>query len=181
MTDQANMADKSATQNPLLSFWKLPCVLAGVVVAIDQVTKYYVVTNWPQGHASQVVVIRGFFNLVHFRNTGGAWGILPHSTGALSLISLAVAIVLVLAFKRLVESRPERGLALGLMLGGILGNLVDRLLRGEVVDFLLFFYRSFQWPAFNVADSAITCGVGLFILSSAVQAHVEPARPPEER
>ena len=139
--------------------------LSACVVTLDQLTKYAVSTAWPES-GKPVVVIPHFFHLVHFRNSGAAWGILRGHSQLLSVVSVVVLIILALNFQKLVEGRLERAIALGLMLGGIAGNLLDRGFRGEVVDFLLFFYRSFQWPAFNIADSGITCGVTLFVLSS---------------
>jgi signal peptidase II len=107
------------------------------------------------------------------RNTGAAWGMLPNQTGLLAVFSLVVATILLWRFDYLVETWAERAIALALVLSGIVGNLIDRVFRGEVVDFILLFYRSFHWPAFNVADSAITCGVAVFVISSFI-------RPPDE-
>jgi len=149
----------------LLKFWKLPLILALAVLALDRVTKHLVMSTWTPGRAPYVVIPH-VFQLVHFRNTGGAWGILPGHTGFLSIVSIAVAILLIVYFDQLVEGRGERAVALGLMMGGILGNLWDRLLLHGVVDFILLSYRSFRWPAFNIADSAISCGVVLFIIST---------------
>ena len=111
-------------------------------------------------------ILPGFFSIVHVRNTGAAWGILRGQTMLLAILSVGVGAGIVLRFRQLVEGHRERVWALGLVLGGIAGNLVDRVLWGSVIDFLSFYYRSFEWPAFNVADSAISCGVGLFVLSS---------------
>ncbi len=159
------------TRSLFLSFWKLPVGLALLIAGLDQGTKHLVVEHWPLG--SQMIVVPGFFNLVHFRNTGAAWGMFEDNSRLLAVLSALILGALIFGFNHLAEQRPERGMALGLIAGGILGNLGDRLFReqGGVVDFLLFHYRGFQWPAFNVADSAITCGVALFILSTFLYAN----------
>lgn len=147
-----------------LSFWRLPVVLGLVVFALDQLSKLLILHYWPLN--TQSAVIPGFFSIVHFRNPGAAWGLFAEHTGLLALLSAVVMAAMVFWFDRLVEGFPERALALGAVFGGIAGNLVDRVVHGEVVDFILVYWRSFQWPAFNVADSAISCGVTLFVVSS---------------
>lgn len=157
----------------------LPLSLALVVVVLDQLTKYMVcqgLNTW----TSRIDILPGLFSIVHVRNTGAAWGILRDQTMLLAILSVGVGVGIVLRFRQLVEGHRERVWALGLVLGGIAGNLIDRVLWGSVIDFLSFYYRSFEWPAFNVADSAISCGVGLFVLSSLMrkQEDAEPdARP----
>lgn len=147
-----------------LSPWRLPGLVAGLVFAMDQATKAWVLTEMEIGEIRHV--FPSFFHLVHFRNSGAAWGMFQGRTTVLAFLSIAILAGIVWRFSDLTEGRRERALALGLVIGGTIGNLYDRLFRGEVVDFLLFFFRSFKWPAFNVADSAICCGVGLFIASS---------------
>lgn len=143
----------------------LPLGISLGVVLLDQATKYLVckdLTVW----TSRIDVLPGVFSIVHVRNTGAAWGILRGQAVLLAVLSIGVGAAIVLRFRQLVEGHRERVWALGLVLGGIAGNLVDRVLWGSVIDFLSFYYRSFEWPAFNVADSAISCGVGLFVVSS---------------
>ena len=135
-----------------------------LVTALDQVTKYVVISRLPEG--AYVRVIPGFFRIVHFRNSGAAWGILQGYTGLLSLFSVVVCVVLIVWFRSFADGFWERTIALGLLLAGIIGNLIDRILRQEVIDFLLVFFRGFRWPAFNVADCAICVGVGIYIASS---------------
>ena len=149
----------------LLRFLKSPATVIGLaVVILDQVTKVVIDHFMPIG--VQANVIPGFFRLVHFRNTGAAWGLLNDSTLLLALLSILVLAFLIYNFKNLVMQWPERYFSISLIAGGIVGNLIDRLLRGSVVDFLYFFWQSFHWPAFNVADAAITVGVTIFIIST---------------
>jgi len=147
-----------------LNSWRYPLSTAVAIVLSDQATKYAVV-NW-LGHNEQRPVIPGFFHLVNFHNTGAAWGILEGRAGWLAIFSLVALVFLVVNFRRLADGSRMQSLALALLLGGIVGNLIDRVALGKVIDFLFFFYRSFQWPAFNIADSAITVGVAIFIASS---------------
>ena len=149
----------------LLRFCKSPATVIGLtVVILDQVAKVAIDHFMPIG--VQTNVIPGFFKLVHFRNTGAAWGLLNDSTLLLALLSILVLAFLIYNFKNLVMQWPERYFSISLIAGGIVGNLIDRLLRGSVVDFLYFFWESFHWPAFNVADAAITVGVTIFIIST---------------
>lgn len=145
----------------------------------DQVTKLIVLKVLD--YADQHVVIDGFFKFVHWGNSGAAWSLLYGRNGLLALISLAALVVLVLTRHRFDLKSWVGQLAFGLVFGGILGNLTDRLRFGHVVDFLRFYLyqrggEEIGFPAFNVADSAICTGVGLlFILSW--RAESQPATP----
>jgi signal peptidase II len=160
--------NRPQSKNPwLVSFWRLPCLLGLVVLGLDHLTKYLVIRAWPEpGPMLRLQVIPGFFSLVHYRNRGAAWGIFSDHTFLLAVVSVVVFAMMVYHFRRLTEDMPERALALGAVLGGVVGNMLDRLFRHEVVDFLLFYWHGHAFPAFNVADSAITCGIGVFIVSS---------------
>lgn len=157
----------------LVRFWRLPFLLGMAVLALDQATKLLILRHWPLGVQRQIVP--GFFSLVHCRNPGAAWSLFADYTEVLAVLSAVVLTALVVWFDRLVEGFPERAVALGVVFGGIAGNLIDRVAHGEVIDFLLVYWRAFQWPVFNVADSAISCGVTVFVLSSFFR------RPPGER
>jgi len=144
-------------------------LIALAVYIADQLTKLVVVNTID--YTDQRMVLDGFFKFVHWGNTGAAWSMLYGNNQILALISL-VAFVVLLATHRSFSPHTSLGqLALGLVLGGILGNLTDRLLPGRqhVVDFLYFYlYRrgggEVGFPAFNVADSALCIGVGLLFL-----------------
>ncbi|MEW5877891.1 MAG: signal peptidase II [Acidobacteriota bacterium] len=134
-----------------------------LVVVLDQLTKLWLVASLPYG--SQKTVIPGFFDLVHTRNRGVAFGLFAQA-GPFSQVVLLLLVVVLVVFVawQLVNHRQRLAprVGLGLILGGALGNLLDRLIRGEVVDFLDFYLswggRSYHWPAFNVADASITLG-----------------------
>jgi signal peptidase II len=124
----------------------------------------------------KVEVIHGFFNLVHVRNTGGAFGIFGGEKGGLGsflfvLVSLIAIGSILFLFVRLREDEKTLSLSLSLVLSGAIGNLIDRLRIGEVVDFLDFYLFSYHWPAFNIADSAICLGIGLMALELLIRDH----------
>jgi len=131
------------------------------VVILDQISKA-MITGSLRLHES-MPVIQGFFNLVHVRNRGMAFGLMnrSHADAAFWLLVGASCIaigLLVFWFIRLKESDARMTLGLSLILGGAIGNLIDRLRFREVVDFLDVFWGTYHWPAFNVADAAVTVG-----------------------
>jgi len=131
------------------------------VILLDQATKW-AVTRWIRPHET-VPVVKGFFNLVHVRNRGIAFGLMNDPGGTLQSYlllgaSLLAICILLWWFKRLGEGGGIMALCLSLILGGAVGNLVDRFRLGEVIDFADVHLGSYHWPAFNVADSAITVG-----------------------
>lgn len=146
--------------------------MAVSIFAFDQVTKKLVLNFL--GYAQEKVVVDGFFKLVHWVNTGAAWSMFHGNNALLSIVAL-VALAVLFLFRNKFEIHTTLGwVAMGLMFGGITGNLMDRLLptRQHVIDFLYFYVRQrgtgeeIGFPAFNVADSAICIGVGLlFVLS----------------
>ena len=149
------MPKRSGHNYPLI-IW--PALL---IVCLDQVTKFAVLKNLRIYES--VPVIKGFFNWVHVRNRGMAFGFLNRPNmdfGFWILVSATVlAIVLLLFwFYRMKDESKWTTLGLSLILGGALGNLIDRVRLHEVIDFLDFYVGAYHWPAFNVADAAITSG-----------------------
>lgn len=138
------------------SLWGLPGILALLVLALDHLTKWLVRLAWPVPGEGELLIIPGFFRLVHWRNLGAAWGILAGRTWLLALFSLLVSLAIIIFFRKFTEGKARFAIPAGVLLGGILGNFIDRAFFPEgVVDFLSFL----RWPAFNVADSAITCSI----------------------
>jgi signal peptidase II len=134
------------------------------ILLTDQWTKYIVEQRLPLYR--KVEVIRGFFNLTHVRNPGGAFGILGGEKGGIGgllfvVVSLLAVGIIIFLFWKVKEEEKTLSLSLSLVLSGALGNLIDRVRYGEVVDFLDFYVSSFHWPAFNIADTAICIGIGL--------------------
>jgi signal peptidase II len=143
--------------------------IAALIVALDQATKWYI--RHTVGLYESIVVIDSLFHITHVRNSGGAFGLFAGAHAAWRLpffLSVSVvAVVGLLAFVRRVGVRQRLLLfALGAILGGALGNFVDRMVSGEVTDFLDFHWHGWYWPAFNVADSFITTGMVILLLYS---------------
>lgn len=137
--------------------------LAALLVVIDQATKMIVVRHFRLGES--MPIIPGCFSLTFVTNYGAAWGIMSGHGWLLLAISTAVFTFVIIRIRILTEGWRERYLAMFLILSGICGNSIDRLWRKAVIDFLDFFVGIHHWPAFNVADSAITVGVIIYILS----------------
>ena len=142
----------------------LALILCLVTVMADQVAKQAVRSGFALGQS--VAVVDGFFHLTYVRNTGAAWGMLHNQTAFLALLSAVVLVVMIVFRKSFVSEAWDQRLAFGLMLGGILGNLIDRVKFGWVTDFLDFRFFGHPFPTFNIADSAICIGVALYLLSN---------------
>ena len=141
-------------------------IFAGIVIVLDQFTKGLILHYLP--YNSSVSVINGFFNLTHIHNPGGAFGLMADLSPTLRSIiflfisSLAVGLIFYF-YKKTPTQYSWLAAAFALIFGGAIGNLIDRIRFGIVVDFLDFFVGNLHWPAFNIADSAITVGIGIFI------------------
>ena len=141
--------------------------LAVVVLALDQLTKLAIMDNLAAYR--DVIPLTGFFNLVHVHNTGAAFSLLADQPGWQQTFFVVLALVaagVILYLLRKTRGQPLFCAALALILGGAVGNLVDRVRYGHVIDFLDFYLGTWHWPAFNVADSAITVGAALLIWDS---------------
>ncbi|MGA7752863.1 MAG: signal peptidase II [Candidatus Sulfotelmatobacter sp.] len=142
-------------------------LLALLVVLLDRWSKRLVAARIPM--YTHIQIIPGFFRLTHTENTGAAFSLFADSpshwrTGLLIGFSvLAMVVVLTLLWKQ-ARALTITGIALSLILGGAVGNLWDRVARGRVVDFLLVYVKQYQWPVFNLADSAIVVGACLLVI-----------------
>ncbi len=143
-------------------------IAAGILVLLDQLTKLLLVKAIPLN--TGIPVIPGFFNLIHVHNTGGAFSIFA-STGSAwrqwIFIGLTVIVVIAISFAytRVAKNDWWTRTAYIFISGGAVGNLIDRVRMGEVVDFLDVYVGSWHWPAFNVADSAISVGAVMLLIS----------------
>lgn len=140
----------------------LVIVLGIVIVALDQLTKWLVSSRLEL--FAEVPVIQGFFSLEYVHNPGAAFGMLENQRWLFLLIGFAAAGAMLYYSRQPEAKQGVMPWALGILLGGTVGNLIDRMRTGEVVDFFLFYWRDYRFPNFNVADIAINVGVGLFIL-----------------
>src|ERR1051325_1923711 len=140
------------------------------VIALDQITKLIIVNVLPNSNIEKTVV-SGFFKLVHWENTGAAWSLFRGSNAKLAIVA-CVALVVLYFTRHHFDARTTLGqFAFGFICGGIVGNLIDRIRVGHVIDFLYFYVQQrgggeVGFPAFNVADSAICTGVGLLFFHS---------------
>jgi len=149
--------------------------LAGSVFLLDQATKAWICTLLPYptyGPPGQIEVIDGFFNIVHVGNTGAAWSLFSGRSTFLALLAAATLLAIFAWRRQLGLQLWSVQISFGLLCGGIVGNLADRLVHGHVIDFLDFHFGSYVFPTFNLADSCICVGVGIYLLHS--------LRPPEE-
>jgi signal peptidase II len=141
-------------------------VIAGAVILLDQFTKGLILRYLPFN--KNIPVIDGFFNLTHIQNPGGAFGLMANVSPTLRSIiflfisSLAVGLIFYF-YKKTPAQYSWLAAAFALIFGGAIGNLIDRIRFGMVVDFLDFFVGNRHWPAFNIADSAISIGIGIFL------------------
>lgn len=138
--------------------------IAAIVMLLDQITKALIVQTFAIGESR---IVTGFFNLVHWRNQGAAFSFLSASSGWQRWFFVALATFAAVFIVWLLRRHGGQRLfawALALILGGAIGNVIDRLARGSVVDFIQVHWHGAAFPSFNVADSAITVGAALLIL-----------------
>jgi len=152
-------------RKPLLAAF----LIASIIFLLDQFTKMQVVQNLYLGQRNELTV---FFNLVHVRNYGAAFSFLSEAGGwqrwFLTFVSAVASMVIVYWIKKSDEKKYLETLSLIIILGGALGNFYDRLILGYVVDFLDFHWSGVHFPAFNIADTAITIGATLFIADNLI-------------
>ena len=140
-------------------------------VILDQATK--LITQGTMALNESIVLIPGWFNLTYVRNPGAAWSLLAGFPWLLLGFGVTAGILILVFFRRWSEGFPERYCALALIEGGIIGNSIDRLWYGSVIDFFhVHYYDVYHYPVFNIADCAICIGVGIFILSNCLRKSV---------
>ena len=150
----------------LLAYRRL-LVIAAIVLIADQLTKLAIVAHLPfptygEGHGA-ITVIRDFFYIVHVGNTGAAWSMFSGQSVLLAIFAL-VTLAAIGIWRHALGLRERRSqLCFGLLCGGIVGNVIDRLAYGHVVDFIDLHFGSYVYPTFNVADSGICVGVGFYL------------------
>jgi signal peptidase II len=174
-------AEAIPTKASAMKLWYI--FIALLVMSFDQFTKYWVAVNLREG--DEIDVIRGFFKLSYTENPGIAFGMLNNGNVKWLLVAVSVTAIMVVVYymRRTPISNTMLLWSLSLLAAGIFGNLIDRFRLGRVIDFLLLYYKSYQWPVFNVADTAITIGaalmaIELFLSPQAERpAIVEPAEP----
>ena len=148
------------------NIWLRLILVSGCVILVDQITKYIIKINLAL--YDHIIVLEKCFNITHILNPGGAFGFFAsHSLEIRKFIFLfmssVIALFILWFYKRSAANFVFLSYGLALIFGGAMGNLIDRFRYGKVVDFLDFYIGSAHWPAFNIADSAITIGMGILI------------------
>lgn len=148
------------------NIWARLVVISGFVVIFDQASKYIIKINLSL--YDNIIVIKNFFNITHILNPGGAFGLFASSSPEIRkfiflFVSTLVALLIVWFYKKSAVNYVFLSYGLALIFGGATGNLIDRFIYGSVVDFLDFYVGSLHWPAFNIADSAISVGMGILV------------------
>ncbi len=143
-------------------------LLGAAVIFFDQLTKHWINSRLPLGSygPSGIPVIPGFLNLVHVGNTGAAWSMFTGKSTLLGLLAAGTLLAIFFWRRQLGLRLPAVQIAFGLLCGGIVGNLTDRLMHGYVIDFIDVHFGSYIYPTFNVADSGICVGVFWYVLWS---------------
>lgn len=146
--------------------WIRLVLVSGSIIIVDQVSKYILKINLALH--DHIVVLDNFFNITHVLNPGGAFGFFAGKSPEIRkfiflFLSSLVALFVLWFYKKCAETYIFLSYGLALIFGGAIGNLIDRFLYGKVVDFLDFYIGSAHWPAFNIADSAISVGMGILI------------------
>jgi signal peptidase II len=150
---------------------------AAVVILLDQISKRWIEGNLPIGDSLvPFPSLANFFTITHFTNTGAAFGLFRGQSFLFVAIGIAVAVAIIVYMRYLPRDQFLVQLALGLQLGGAIGNMIDRVRQGHVTDFIYFHF----WPAFNVADMAIVAGVSLMALLLLLQKEEQPAEAPAD-
>lgn len=142
-------------------------VIALFVIAIDQISKWLIVKNMELG--TSIPIIDNVLYITSHRNRGGAWGILENKMWFFYIITVIFVAFIVFYMKKYAKTDKLLGISLGLILGGAIGNFIDRVFRQEVVDFIHVYIFSYNYPVFNIADSALCIGVVLIIIQTVLE------------
>lgn len=142
-------------------------IVAGLVILLDQITKALILNYLPLYNS--IDVLNGFFSITHIHNPGGAFGFLANYSSGVRItvflvVSLLAACLILWFYVKTPPTHPLLATGFAMIFGGAVGNLIDRVRFGKVVDFLDFYIGDLHWPAFNIADSAISIGIGIFVL-----------------
>ena len=167
MEDSSEEEAPSAADVPFIQEKKI-ITTAAIILGADQVTKQIVV-NTIEHNSEEIVVVEGFLKFVNWYNTGAAWSMFQDSSLPLAILSL-VALIALIRFRHQFEIETSMGkIAIGMLIGGILGNMIDRIAYQHVIDFIRFYISKrgggeLGYPAFNIADAGICVGVGLLFV-----------------
>ena len=147
------------------------CEIGALVFLVDQFVKYVIISMFYYG--KEVFLIPNFFYLTYVKNTGGAWSLFSDHTGILLIVGIISIGRLSFYIYKKNHFHLLEVIYLGLIMGGVLGNFIDRLLRGGVIDYIGLRFGSYYFPVFNIADICIVCGAFLLIIDSFKEDHYE--------
>lgn len=142
-------------------------VIVLFVIAIDQISKWLIVKNMELG--TSIPIIDNVLYITSHRNRGAAWGILENKMWFFYIITVVFVVFIVFYMKKYAKTDKLLGISLSLILGGAIGNFIDRVFRQEVVDFIHVYIFSYNYPVFNIADSALCIGVVLIIIQTLLE------------
>jgi signal peptidase II len=176
------MSSEAVTKVASIKPWYL--FIAVLVMSFDQFTKYWISVKLREG--DEIDIIQGFFKLSYTENPGIAFGMLNNGNVKWLLVSVSLAAIVVVFYyiRRTAVSNTLLLWSLALLAAGIGGNLIDRFRLGRVIDFILIYYKTYQWPVFNIADTAITIGAALMAIELFLSPHadqttiIDPAEAP---
>jgi len=151
--------------------WLLLAAFAVGIIILDQATKLWAEYDLKERPGATITLIDGFLDLKYARNPGAAFSLFrnwsPGARGAFFIVVSIVAVgAMIVLYRRMPERRPLYEWALGLLIGGAVGNLIDRIRFNEVIDFIDMHWKATHWPTYNVADTAIVVGIGLVLLDA---------------
>lgn len=154
-------------------------MISSALIVVDQYTKFMVTLHIPLNYS--VKVVEGFFNLTHIRNSGVAFGIFSEQNSELKpylliFVSIVAIMAIMVIFHQTEKDKRLVQTGLVLVFSGAIGNLIDRVIHKEVIDFLDFYVENQHWPAFNVADSCIT--IGVMLMAADMLVNHNPSAPP---
>lgn len=139
-------------------------IIAAIIIIVDQLTKWVVIKNMEL--YEQITIVEDFFYFTSHRNKGAAWGILEGKMLFFYIVTTIVVIGVIYYMQKYAKNDKFLAISLSFILGGAIGNFIDRLFRGEVVDFLDFIIFGYDFPIFNVADSSLVVGVTLILIAT---------------
>ena len=144
----------------------LSLFISAIVVILDQISKLLVIRSLRVPFCQELSVIENFFSIVYVTNKGSIWGIFQGSQYILAAIAIVVVIVMLLLHKAFELNSVINKLFFGMLVGGIVGNTIDRIFRGCVIDFLHFYVNTLSWPSFNIADIAISLSCSILLIKT---------------
>lgn len=143
-------------------------LIIGIIIFLDQISKFVIKTNF--NIYDNIKIFKGFFQLFYAPNSGAIWGIFHNQSNTIipkiiTIISVIAVLILIFFFLKVKSNHKLELTSLSFIIGGAIGNIIDRIYQGFVVDFLDFYIKDYHWPTFNIADSFITIGVVILAIS----------------